>query len=51
MKNGLKKVVGKAKLNFEELNTVIVEIEKSVNSKDLFTVGILMKRISSTRIS
>ena len=33
IKNCLKKVVGKAKLSFEELDTVIVEIEKCVNSR------------------
>ena len=35
MKNCLKKVVGKAKLNFEEPNTVIIEIKKCVNSRPI----------------
>ena len=33
IKHCLKKVVGKVKLNFEELNTVISEIEKCINSR------------------
>ena len=35
IKNCLKKVVGKAKLNFEEVNTVIIKIGKCVNSRPL----------------